>query len=363
MMGKLAITKGNEASATQNFELGAKDKLFDDRETNSASDRNTAASGLSVRAKAVILMNLNILQQIVFMGLSKYSMMKLGVAPIDICLGRTGSFLIVTIPLMYYYDTSLTKNISRKDQVILYVQGLIGAVGYGTQTFCMVSVPVVIWTLIINCAPFYAAFLAYFILGERVNRFYFLSVLGTFGGIVIVTLNQENIVQEKEMASVVQYSVAFGIVLALIDSVSYGIIIVSNRFYKDVHWTVQMMTYSISGVAGFAVVAVILFLTDPNQKQYPSFVYYDREQWLYISAIAILATISNIFQTVAFQTTPSAFISMIGLINVVYGFVVDMVFFGLDFKVIQIVGAIIIIFFNIFAMMEKNNIASETKEA
>lgn len=272
----------------------------------------------------------------IFMGLSKYSMMYLGVAPIDICLGRTGSFLIVTIPLLWYYNTSITRDLTRKDQITLYLQGFIGAIGYGTQTFCMISVPVVIWTLIINCAPFYAAILAYFVLGETVNRFYFLSALGTFAGILMVTLNQEDPIKNGEIngVKVISYGVAFGVICAIVDSFAYGLCIVSNRFFKNVHWTLQMMTYSISGVVGFVVMAVILFYTEPNQKQYPSFVYYNAEQWTYIAVISILATIANIFQTVAFQTTPSAFISMIGLINVVYGFVADLVFFGLDFKLI-----------------------------
>lgn len=122
--------------------------------------------------------------------------------------------------------------------------GFIGAIGYATQTFCMLSVPVVIWTLIINCAPIYAAIAAYFLMGEKVNRFYFMSAIGTFAGILIVTLNQKEKNDNGKLngVKVVSYSVAFRIICALIDSLCYGVTIVSNRFYQNVHWTIQMMT-------------------------------------------------------------------------------------------------------------------------
>ena len=52
------------------------------------------------------------------------------------------------------------------------------------------------------------------------------------------------------------------------------------------------------------------------------------------------------YAIIAFQGTKSSFISMVNLINIVYGFIADALFFKVDIVIIQLIGAVIIVAFN-----------------
>jgi ABC-type nickel/cobalt efflux system permease component RcnA len=49
----------------------------------------------------------------------------------------------------------------------------------------------------------------------------------------------------------------------------------------------------------------------------------------------------------AFQTGNTSFVSLVGLINVLYAFLVDISVFHLSFNYLQIIGALMITFFNV----------------
>jgi drug/metabolite transporter (DMT)-like permease len=59
------------------------------------------------------------------------------------------------------------------------------------------------------------------------------------------------------------------------------------------------------------------------------------------------------FATLAFQKGKSSLVSMVGLINVVYAFLSDTIFFHISFTYIHIIGAMIITVFNVMAICKK----------
>ena len=57
--------------------------------------------------------------------------------------------------------------------------------------------------------------------------------------------------------------------------------------------------------------------------------------------------------TIAWQAEKSAFIALIGYASVIYAFMVDSIIFGLDFSFLEIFGALIVLVFNLYAVIKK----------
>ena len=69
------------------------------------------------------------------------------------------------------------------------VRSSVGTVGFMSFTFGLEHCPLVIGNTLINTAPFWAAILAFCLLGEKLTKLQGIALLLSFCGIVIISLS------------------------------------------------------------------------------------------------------------------------------------------------------------------------------
>ena len=138
----------------------------------------------------------------------------------------------------------------------------------------------------------------------------------------------------------------FGIGLAILDALSYSITIILSRKFKHVHFSFHCL---LNGLGGFVLCstyqAIVYYGKDEANRQINIF-NYSWDGYLYIIGNGFFASLGYMYAIIAFQGTKSSFISMVNLINIVYGFIADALFFKVDIVIIQLIGAVIIVAFN-----------------
>ena len=104
----------------------------------------------------------------------------------------------------------------------------------------------------------------------------------------------------------------------------------------------------------YASVATVMFVVWAffdfylhETTQYPSLFYLDRVQWFYIAIISLINTVSQFYATLAFQNGQAAFMSLISLMNVLYGCLIDVFIFKTEFNSLQVIGGTIITTLNV----------------
>ena len=101
-----------------------------------------------------------------------------------------------------------------------------------SSCIAIMLVPLTIFNIISNCAPFWTAILSYFFLGENIHCYNMIAMGASFCGVIMVTLADpgENSGEKK--------SYLLGISASLIGSISYAVWFLLSRPLKDVHFTV-----------------------------------------------------------------------------------------------------------------------------
>lgn len=163
------------------------------------------------------------------MTLSVIAIRDKGISFLDLCWIRSVMFLVGAWFLMLFYAKS-PSDITRDEYWQMFTQGINGNLGYLTQTWAIKYLPLSIWTLIINLSPFTCAILGYFILGERVSRFQQFCIAISFAGVAVVASQQEDDAKHQERVWIMS-GIVFGSLLAVGDSISFGITMVVNRYF------------------------------------------------------------------------------------------------------------------------------------
>ena len=295
-------------------------------------------------------MNANLILQMIYVSFAKYAITELSVNPMDLCVVRTGSLGLLALCFAIYNKKSLFRDVEPSQRKLLVFRAICGGIGYASLTFSVSNVPIVMWTLTINTSPFWTSILGYFLLKETVSRFDIACILGGFVGVVILAFAKQSttVVLSYHKAA----SPVFGMACALLNALCYSGVIVLTRKAAKIHYSLVLLSYGI--IATFLYVVWVLiefFISSPTP--WPRIFYYDSTQWKYLLIIAIMNGVSMTFATLAFQKGKSSFVSMIGLINVVYAFIADITIFKTTFNYLHIVGAVIITLFNIVALCSK----------
>lgn len=230
----------------------------------------------------------------------------------------------------------------------MLARSIFGTIGYGSLAYAVSNVPVVIWTLIINTAPFWTSIFGFLILGETVSCFEAACMVGAFSGVFILSMGKGQIQTER----VLEHP-WFGTFMALVNAVCYSMVAVMTRSLKKQHFSLVLLAYSMVATPSYILLRLFQWHSDPDSKAWPSIFYYDMIQWKYLAGISLMNAISLTCATMAFQKGKSSFITLIGLINVVYAFVSDTLIFKTEFTRYHVAGAAVITGCNVIAIFGK----------
>jgi len=218
----------------------------------------------------------------------------------DLCVIRTGSLGMLGFCFAHFYKQSLLYDVSWSEKKILSIRAVAGAIGYASLTYAVGNLPLLVWTLLVNTAPFWTAILGFYILKERISTFEFICLFGCFSGVVILAFassqNEVNLTQQ----SYVMHPI-FGMVCGILNALGYSTVIVVTRKVKHIHFSLVLLSYGIIATTLYTLWVLVEFATDSTWTEvWPRIFYYNRHQWFYLALISIMNAISMTFATLAF---------------------------------------------------------------
>lgn len=125
----------------------------------------------------------------------------------------------------------------------------------------------------------------------------------------------------------------FGTLLAVLSCLSFSQTTKTNKRLQDIHFSISLWIKALAGFGMFSFILGIEYFF-MVEKSLPPIFHYNQRQWIMCLAIGSIAAVSNLFFTVSSQNDGSAFIGLVNLTNVPYGFLVDVLVFHINFKTI-----------------------------
>jgi len=122
------------------------------------------------------------------------------------------------------------------------VRSLSGTLCMFCVCFAVMNVPLTVFTIIFNMSPFWCALIAHFWLGETLSKCNLISMIGSFGGVVVMSLADpvQSETQPNEMFSGLSERARYniGLVACLLGSIAFALWIVFTRQVQNVHYSV-----------------------------------------------------------------------------------------------------------------------------
>ena len=113
-----------------------------------------------------------------------------------------------------------------------------------------------------------------------------------------------------------------GVILAIITSWVVAVVGVVVRKLRNIHYAHILFYYG--------ALSVVIFSSYLLYDGKYTIVSYSYKQYLLLLLVTILNTVSKNFETLAFQTEKSSFISLIGYSYVIYAFILDIFYFNIE---------------------------------
>jgi drug/metabolite transporter (DMT)-like permease len=116
-------------------------------------------TSLSQTTHAVIFMNINVLFQVVYFTVSKYSVEHYDIDPMDLSILRTGFLGIMSAIMSEAYGKKQWKEIEPGLFKFIVIRSFAGAVGFGSLVFALANIPLTVGVILFNTNPFFCALL------------------------------------------------------------------------------------------------------------------------------------------------------------------------------------------------------------
>ena len=141
-----------------------------------------------------------------------------------------------------------------------------------------------------------------------------------------------------------------------------AIVVVLTRYLKEIHFSIMMFHYGWTASFVLMVWLIFEFIVWNNSftNGFRLFTY-SLYQWLLLIVIAIFNALAMNLATIANQYEKASFVSLLMYALVVYAFIVDVAVFQTNFSIKEMLGAIIVLLFNLSAIFIKIRGQSDDK--
>lgn len=147
---------------------------------------------------------------------------------------------------------------------MLLLRCIIGTIGFTSITFGVAMVPLLVQNTIFNTAPFWAALLGFFFLGEVITSFEIFAMIVSFGGVVLIALSNSatGSSESADTAAVdtIDYSSGkqiLGCCLIFLTSLCYAFVSIVTRKMQSMHFAVMLFYYSVVAVVASATILLV----------------------------------------------------------------------------------------------------------
>ena len=112
---------------------------------------------------------------------------------------------------------------------------------------------------------------------------------------------------------------------------------------------------------GLIFIFLFLVISAVISQDYPDLFYYNQSQYKNLVFTGIFSALNLTCLVIAYQNDKSATVSLLAYIGLVYAIFADLVIFNQTFVPMEIAGAAIITFFNLFTIWYKMRHVSSTE--
>mmetsp|Transcript_34836 Transcript_34836/g.46967 ORF Transcript_34836/g.46967 Transcript_34836/m.46967 type:complete len:129 (-) Transcript_34836:561-947(-) len=109
----------------------------------------------------------------------------------DLAFFRSVVQVAVAVPIIPLLGEKYC-NLTRDSRKPMFFRGFAGALDYPLLCLAMMFLPVTITAIIIGTSPFWASMIAYFVLGDQVRLIEKVAMVGSFIGIILITIAGSN---------------------------------------------------------------------------------------------------------------------------------------------------------------------------
>ena len=141
-----------------------------------------------------------------------------------------------------------------------------------------------------------------------------------------------------------------GIVTMLFVAANDATINVLARTMRELHFSLLCFWFSAIGCTFLILYLIIACIV---KGDWPDMVYYSAQQAVYILMTGVCSAFNLTCLTIAYQNDSSATVALIAYIALVYAFLADVLIFELSFVAMELIGAGVITFFNLFTIWFK----------
>lgn len=274
----------------------------------------------------------------------------MGVNPFDMMMCRSLLNTVLSSTIIYKSKKHPIRDIGDGLKSTMLARCLIGTLTFYMLVLESSWLPIFIAQTINNMMPFFSGIFGFLINGEKIKKALIYCMVGCFVGIVVL-----NVYRPEKQANQKFDHFNWGMVAGFTFVVGGALVNVLNRKMKSIHFSIIQFDYAFIAWATMFTIIVAeyaLYHNDKEKYPYPTMriLTYDFTEWLLILAYAL----SNFFVQLSFNIGStrgkSAFVALIMQIGVVWSFLADFVVLGNPIQAMQIVGALIIVVFNITAI-------------
>ena len=148
----------------------------------------------------------------------------------------------------------------RKNFWLLFIRATSGTVAYTCVVFAVMFIPVFVFAIFLNTAPFFTAILGWLISRETVSNLEIFFMLGSFTGISYLALQKEVHLSEST-------NLTLGVTFSLITAIGFSLVMVTTRKLKEIHYSIMIFWYAITASSFYLLVIIRNYLV--SDEKYP----------------------------------------------------------------------------------------------
>jgi drug/metabolite transporter (DMT)-like permease len=206
----------------------------------------------------------------------------------------------------------------------LWMRSIAGSLSLVCTFFALTRLPMTDVLTLSNMFPVWVAFLSWPLLGERPTRGVWVSVASGVAGVVLI--------QQPHFAAG-----NFATLIQLAGSVFTALAMIGLHRLKNLD--VRAVVAHFSGVSLLFVVASFYLF---DHSDYPA-ARLDSWALLMLLGVGVTATIGQLFLTQAFSAGSPAKVSVVGLTQILFAMVLDVLLWGRTFNAVTLVGMALIV--------------------
>lgn len=228
--------------------------------------------------------------------------------------------------------------------VLLLFRGTAGFAALLAYFYIMAYIPLGEAVTYNKTSPIFVAIFAYLLLGEKLSKHAVFAVLLGFAGIVLVA--------KPEGFSFDKYDM-LGIFSGIGAALAYTSIRELRKYYDT--RAIVMSFMGIGTIAPLFLMAATPYVSAPKELDviFSEFVLPEGILWVYVLAIGVFATVSQLFMTKAYELTKAGIVGTISYSNIVFALLIGMMLGDPIPDFLTVLGIIFVILSGLLAAWPK----------